>query len=68
MYIEYSLVCRDHIPLVMKLSLDKLPAVEEDNNDVSPRLNWDSYSAYCAIMQVHLMSLLRKVQCLRTIH
>ena len=36
MYIEYSLVCRDHIPLVMKLSLDKLPAVVDDDNDVSP--------------------------------
>ena len=45
MYIDYNLSCRDHIPLVMKLSLDQLPSVENDINDVAPRLNWDSYDS-----------------------
>ena len=45
MYIDYKLSCRDHIPLVMKLGLDKLPAVEDDTNDVTPRLKWDKYDA-----------------------
>ena len=55
MYIEYSLVCRDHIPLVIKLSLDKLPAVVDDENDVSPRLNWDSFDVI-KLRQYYLMS------------
>ena len=45
MYVDYSLSFRDHIPLVMKLALDKLPAVEDDTNDVLPRVKWDSYDA-----------------------
>jgi hypothetical protein len=44
-YIDYNLSCRDHIPLVMKLGLEKLPAVEDDINDVSPIILWDSYDA-----------------------
>ena len=55
MYIEYSLVCRDYIPLVIKLSLDKLPAVVDDENDVSPRLNWDSFDVI-KLRQYYLMS------------
>ena len=44
MLIDYELSFRDHIPLVLSLSLDKLPSVEEEVNTVSPRLNWDRYS------------------------
>ena len=42
MYIDYDLSIRDHIPLVMNLNLDQLPSVENDINDVAPRLDWDS--------------------------
>ena len=45
MYINYSLSCRDHIPVIMKLGLDKLPLVEDEINDVAPRINWDKYDA-----------------------
>ena len=43
MYIDYNLSFRDHIPLVLKLNLAKLPSVENDINDGAPRLNWDSF-------------------------
>ena len=43
MYIEYPLSCRDHIPLVMNLSIDKLSIVEEEINDVTPKINWDKF-------------------------
>ena len=43
LYVDYQKSCRDHIPLVMELGLDKLPSVEEEINDVAPRLYWDSY-------------------------
>ena len=39
----------------MKLSLDKLPAVVDDDNDVSPRLKWDSFDAI-KLRQYSLMS------------
>ena len=45
MYIDYDLSCRDHIPLVIKLNLDMLPLVENDINDLAPRLNWDSFDS-----------------------
>ena len=45
MYIDYNLSCRDHIPLVIKLNLDMLPLVENDFNDVAPRLDWDSFDS-----------------------
>ena len=45
MFVDYNLSCRDHIPLVMNLDLDKLPSVEDDINDVTPRLKWDNYDA-----------------------
>ena len=45
MYIDYNLSCRDHIPLIMKLSLDQLQSVENYINDVAPSLNWDSYDS-----------------------
>ena len=43
MYIDYELSIRDHIPLVMNLNLDQLPSVENDINNVAPRLDWDSF-------------------------
>ena len=43
LYVDYQKSCRDHIPIVMELGLDKLPEMEEEVNDVAPRLNWDSY-------------------------
>ena len=42
MYIDYELSFRDHIPLVMKLNLDQLPSVENDINNVAPRLDWEN--------------------------
>ena len=45
MFVDYNLSCRDHIPLVINLDLDKLPSVEDDSNDVTPRLKWDNYDA-----------------------
>ena len=45
MYVDYTLSFRDHVPLVMKLGLDKLPAIEDEINDVTPRLKWDSFDA-----------------------
>ena len=45
MFVDYNLSCRDHIPIVMMLDLDKLPAVVDDINDVTPRLKWDSCDA-----------------------
>ena len=45
MSIDYNLSFRDHIPLIMKLNLDQLPSVENDANDVAPRLNWDNFDA-----------------------
>ena len=38
MYVKYNLSCRDHIPLEMNLSLDRLPTVEDETNDVTPKL------------------------------
>ena len=43
MHIDYQLSCRDHIPIVINLGLDKLPSVEDEINVVSPKVNWDSY-------------------------
>ena len=43
MYIDYDLSIRDHLPLVMNLNLDQLPSVENDTNDVAPRLDWENY-------------------------
>ena len=43
MHIEYQLSCRDHIPFVMNLGLDKLPSVEDEINDTASKVNWDSY-------------------------
>ena len=45
MYVKYNLSCRDHIPLEMNLGLDRLPTVEEETNDVTPKINWDKYDA-----------------------
>ena len=45
MYIDYKLSCRDHIPLFVDLDLGRLPTVEEEINDTSPRIDWDKYDA-----------------------
>ena len=45
MLIDYQLSCRDHIPLVLVLGLDKLPTVEDEVNAVSPKISWDKYSS-----------------------
>ena len=45
MQIEYHLSCRDHIPLVLSLGLDKLPSVEDEVNCVSPSIKWDEQSS-----------------------
>ena len=45
MQIEYHLSCRDHIPLVLSLGLDKLPSVEDEVNSVSPSIKWDEQSS-----------------------
>ena len=42
MHIDYQLSCRDHIPLVVVLGLDKLPAVEDEVNIASTKINWDN--------------------------
>ena len=62
MYINYPLSCRDHIPVVMNLGLDKLPLVEDEINDVAPRINWDKYDAvklreYSMMSDIHLSRL-----------
>ena len=44
MRIDYQLACRDHIPLVVELGLDKIPLVEDEVNLVVPKINWDSCS------------------------
>ena len=42
MHIDYQLSCRDHIPLVVVLGLDKLPAVEDEVNIATTKVNWDN--------------------------
>ncbi|CAL4238834.1 unnamed protein product, partial [Meganyctiphanes norvegica] len=43
MYVNYNISFRDHIPVVMSLGLDRLPIVEEEFNDVAPKINWEKY-------------------------
>ena len=62
MYINYPLSCRDHIPVVMNLGIDKLPIVEDEINDVAPKINWDKYDAvklreYSMMSDIHLSRL-----------
>ena len=38
-HIKYNLSCRDHIPVVMNLGLDKLPLVEEEINAITLKIN-----------------------------
>ena len=59
MDVKYNLSCRDHIPLVMNLSLEKLPLVEEETNDIAPKINWAKYDAvklreYSLMSDIHL--------------
>ncbi|CAL4064454.1 unnamed protein product, partial [Meganyctiphanes norvegica] len=35
MFVNYQLSCRDHVPLVISLCIDKLPIVEDEINDVT---------------------------------
>ena len=46
MYVDYKLSCRDCRPMFMDLDLGRLPTVEEESNDISPRIKWDKYEAY----------------------
>ena len=43
--VRYDLSFRDHIPLVVELGLDKLPEVEEETNNVAPKIDWDKCDA-----------------------
>ena len=45
MFVNYQLSCRDHVPLVISLCIDKLPIVEDEINDVTPKINWDKCDA-----------------------
>ena len=59
MCVRYDLTCRDHIPLIMNIGLNKLPTVEDEINDVSPKINWDNYDAvklgeYSLMSDIHL--------------
>ena len=55
LYVKYNLSCRDHIPLEMNLCLDRLPTVEDETNDVTPKINWDRYNAV-KLREISLMS------------
>ena len=44
MLVDYQLSCRDHIPIVLVLSLDKLPSVEDEINEVFSRIDWGNCS------------------------
>ena len=62
-HIKYNLSCRDHIPVVMNLGLDKLPLVEEEINDTTPKINWDKFDAvklreFSLMSDIHLSRLL----------
>ena len=59
MYVRYDLTCRDHIPLILNIGLDKLPTVDDEINDVSSKINWDKYDAvklgeYSLMSDIHL--------------
>ena len=62
MYIDYKLSCRDHIPLFVDLDLGRLPTVDEEINDISPRINWDKYDAvklreFSLMSEIHLSNI-----------
>ena len=62
MCINYNLSCRDHIPVTINLGLDNLPSVEDEINDVSPKIGWDKYDAvklreYSMMSDIHLSRL-----------
>ena len=44
MLVDYQLSCRDHIPIVLVLSLDKLPSVEDEVNEVFSKIDWENCS------------------------
>ena len=59
MNVKYNLSCRDHIPIEMNLGLDRLPTVEDETNDVTPKINWDRYDAvklreYSLMSDIHI--------------
>ena len=63
MCVRYDLTCRDHIPLIMNLDIDRLPTVENEINDVSPKINWDNYDAvklseYSLMSDIHISRVL----------
>ena len=43
--IDYQSAISDHIPLYIKLNINKLPIVMNENNNVTPKIKWERYDS-----------------------
>ena len=62
MKVGYHLAFRDHLPVFMELDLCKLPEVEEEINNVMPKINWEKYDSiklreYSLMSDIYLRSI-----------
>ena len=44
MHVQYGTSCRDHIPLIVDISIESVPVLEDTVNDTTPRVDWDKLS------------------------
>ena len=45
MYIDYQSAVSDHVPLFVKLNVNKIPTVMKENNNVAPKIKWDRFDS-----------------------
>ena len=44
MHVQYGTSCRDHIPLIVDISIESVPELEDTVNDTTSRVDWDKLS------------------------
>ena len=44
MDVQYDTSCRDHIPLIVDISIEYVPVLEDTVNDTTIRVDWDKLS------------------------
>ena len=44
MHVQYGTSCRDHIPLIVDISIESVPVLEDTVNDTTLRVDWDKLS------------------------
>ena len=44
MHVQYGTSCRDHIPLIVDISIESVPVLEYTVNDTTSMVDWDKLS------------------------